>query len=430
MSLSLRAQLTILVPGAVALGIMSLAYFGAEEERRDELNDERVRGVELLESFGVSVALYVAQNDHAGLDTLVAHLYDVSRGSELLELMVVDDDARVVAHSDPEQFNTVLNDEFLNEAIRSDSPIWKIEGDALRVAAPARSALRWATVAARYSLKEAEAAAERMRRLWTGIAFIVFIAMGLVLYVGLERMVTRPIRTLQQSVRRIGEGALHSRVPPLRARELADLSEMVNRMAASLEAERANLERTVADRTRELSDANSKLQQLSVTDGLTGVFNHRRFHEALQTEFLRAGRTNRPVSVVMVDVDFFKKVNDALGHPAGDTLLREIAAALGQGLRATDMLARYGGEEFALLLPETSKTEAIQVGERVRAAVEERCNRESTKWPQRISVSVGVATFPEDGATADATLHAADQALYAAKRTGRNRVVAARSAPA
>jgi diguanylate cyclase (GGDEF)-like protein len=215
-------------------------------------------------------------------------------------------------------------------------------------------------------------------------------------------------------------------VPPLRGSELGELTNTINRMASALQHERDNLERAVTERTKELQEANARLERLAVTDGLTGVFNHRRFQEQLQAEILRSERHKRPLSVLMIDVDFFKKVNDALGHPAGDELLRRLAEVLSADLRQTDLIARYGGEEFAVLLPETSKTEAVQVAERMRQAVESQLNGEGAKWPVRITVSIGVATFPEEGPSGEQVLVAADQAMYVAKRQGRNRVIGAR----
>jgi len=156
------------------------------------------------------------------------------------------------------------------------------------------------------------------------------------------------------------------------------------------------------------------------------VFNHRRFQEQLQAELLRSERHKRPMGVLMVDVDFFKKVNDAMGHPAGDELLRRLAEVLSADLRATDLIARYGGEEFAVILPETTKSEAMQVAERMRQAVETRINSGERTWPNKVTVSIGVATFPEDGKSGEQVLTAADQAMYVAKRQGRNRVIGAR----
>jgi diguanylate cyclase (GGDEF)-like protein len=212
------------------------------------------------------------------------------------------------------------------------------------------------------------------------------------------------------------------------SKEFKELAEVVNGMAQKLAFERDNLESAVKERTAELQDANDRLEKLAVTDGLTGLYNHRRFQESLAAELKRSERSNRPLSLLMWDVDLFKRVNDAMGHPRGDELLRRLAQVLTTAKRQTDLLARYGGEEFAVLLPETSKTEAVAVAERMRAAVEQQLNFETAKWGQTVTVSGGIATWPEDGKTAEEVLIAADQALYVAKRQGRNRVIQARAA--
>ncbi len=422
--MGIRGQLALLVPGVVFVGLVGLAFAAAEYRRRDEMEDMRVRSVRVLEAVGVPVAVNVAENDMAGLDTLIAHMSQNGRYPDLIELSVLDDEARVLAHSSPERFNTLETDAFSAAAVQSDGPVWRREGDRLRIAVPAVSGLRWATVTATFSLArlEAQVAAERMRWLFAagGVAGLLALAM----FLALDRLVVRPVRRLQRVARRMGEGDLDARAPPLRGRELSELSETFNRMAAALKEQRENLERTVEQRTAELRQANQRLEKLAVTDGLTGVFNHRRFQEALAQEVLRSARNGRPMSVLMCDVDHFKRFNDSLGHPAGDELLRQLAAVLQAELRATDLLARYGGEEFAILLPETDKDEAVRVAERLRGAVESKLDP-TERLGQKVSISIGVATWQVDGQGPQALLSAADRALYAAKSRGRNRVVAA-----
>ncbi len=423
--MGIRGQLALLVPGLVAVGFVVAATVAVREQRRVELEDFRVRNEKVLTAIGVTAAVNVAQNDVGALDTLVAQLMDAYRDGDLRELAVVDDQRRVLAHSAPDQFNVVLSDEFIQEAVEADGPVWRREAQAMRIAVPAVSGIRWATVVARFSLERVEASVARARTRWILGALLLFGFIGGLTYLGLDRLVVRPVRALQQAVRRMGEGHLTTRVPPMHGRELSELSENVNRMAEALHGERQNLERTVAERTKELSEANARLERLAVTDGLTGLYNHRRFYEALHTELLRCERHKRPLGVVMLDVDFFKKVNDLLGHPAGDDLLRRLGEILSKDLRQTDLIARYGGEEFAVILPETTKAEAMQVAERMRLAVEAKAN-ETDVWKQQVTVSLGVSTFPEDGHTTEQLLSAADQALYVAKRQGRNRVVGAR----
>lgn len=425
--IGIRGQLTLLVPGVVAIALTAVAFIAVRASNRDELEEFKELNLTALEALSVTVATSVAQNDMAGLDTVVAHTAERLAPHGLLELAVIDDDARVMAHSSPEKFNRVLTDPFTQQALGSDGPTWVREGNVLRIATPATSGIRWATVTARFSLAQMEDAFAVVRRRWALGTMGLFFFIAGALFLGLNRVVIRPVRVLEHSVRRMGEGHLSTRVPSLPGREMAELSDIVNRMASALQTERENLEHTVADRTRELSEANARLERLAVTDGLTGLFNHRRFQEALHSELLRCERHKRPLAVLMLDVDFFKKVNDSMGHPAGDELLRRLAEVLGADLRQTDLISRYGGEEFAVLLPETTKAEAMQVAERMRESVELKIN-EGTRWTQRITVSVGVATFPEDGATAETVLEAADQALYVAKRQGRNKVVGAKAA--
>jgi diguanylate cyclase (GGDEF)-like protein len=423
--MGIRGQLTLLVPGIVALTLALATTLEVSRERVAAITDFRMRNEKVLEAVGVTVAVHIAQNDMGALDTLVAHLSETLKDRDLVELAVIDDQGRVLAHTDPRLFNTTVTDEFSRRAIELEGSTWRRDKDHFRIAVPAISGIRWGTVTSTFALERVEALVTRTRN-WLAVgSVLVFLVVGGLLYMGLDRLVVRPVRTLQQAVRRMGEGHLATRVPPLRGSELRELTDTINRMASQLQHERENLERTVADRTRELQEANARLERLAVTDGLTGVFNHRRFQEAMQAELLRAERHRRPVSVLMVDVDYFKKVNDAMGHPAGDELLRRLAQVLGADLRQTDLIARYGGEEFAVILPETTKSEAMQVAERMRAAVEERINEGAT-WPTRVTVSIGVATYPDDGKSGELIVSAADQAMYVAKRQGRNRVIGSR----
>jgi diguanylate cyclase (GGDEF)-like protein len=168
--------------------------------------------------------------------------------------------------------------------------------------------------------------------------------------------------------------------------------------------------------------------ELSYHDGLTGLFNRRYLEEALETEARRAARYNLPLSINMVDIDHFKAYNDAHGHTRGDDVLRTVARRLREHIRNADIIARYGGEEFVILLPMTTKAHARLVGEKLRAAIAATpIGNEGGN--ERLTISVGVATFPGDASTAVGLLQAADAALYAAKDAGRNRVEVFNDAP-
>jgi diguanylate cyclase (GGDEF)-like protein len=166
-------------------------------------------------------------------------------------------------------------------------------------------------------------------------------------------------------------------------------------------------------------------QDMAQTDGLTGLYNHRRSQELLREEVARAARYHHPLAVLMVDVDFFKHYNDAYGHPQGDTLLVSIAHILRAGVRNTDHVGRYGGEEFILILPETTGTDAYLLADRLRRVIEEARFPAGEGWVIQKTVSIGVAAFPLDARSAAEMLQKADAALYRAKHTGKNRVVMA-----
>jgi two-component system cell cycle response regulator len=166
-----------------------------------------------------------------------------------------------------------------------------------------------------------------------------------------------------------------------------------------------------------------QIARISVTDGLTGLTNFRHFREQTQREHSRARRHNDPYSVLLMDIDHFKKINDVYGHPAGDTVLREMAAIFREAVRLTDLPARYGGEEFVVFLPRTPLPEAAIVGERIREAVERKVFAAPSPMI-RCTVSVGIADYlPGTEGTEESVIGRADQALYSAKRGGRNRVV-------
>jgi len=168
-----------------------------------------------------------------------------------------------------------------------------------------------------------------------------------------------------------------------------------------------------------------RLKELSIRDGLTDLFNHRHTLERVAEEFSRVARYHESLSVLMIDLDHFKNVNDRYGHQAGDKVLRETAGVFKEGLRAVDLLGRYGGEEFLALLPHTGLTEVAGTAERLRRRLERHVFPVSEAG-LKITASIGVASYPAAGIdSADALVHAADEALYQAKQAGRNRVARA-----
>jgi diguanylate cyclase (GGDEF)-like protein len=164
-----------------------------------------------------------------------------------------------------------------------------------------------------------------------------------------------------------------------------------------------------------------QVQHLAATDSLTGLPNRETFQRSLSQEVSRAGRTGGEMSVLLLDLDHFKRINDTLGHQAGDAVLRQVATVLDESCRPFDTPARYGGEEFAVVLPNTGETEGRAAAERLRESIA------GSSIDPSVTVSIGLASFPSDGRDGDTLVRAADEALYDSKRSGRNRVTAARA---
>ncbi|WP_457599867.1 diguanylate cyclase [Hydrogenivirga sp.] len=170
---------------------------------------------------------------------------------------------------------------------------------------------------------------------------------------------------------------------------------------------------------------NVKLRDISYIDGLTGIANRRRFEDFFKREWKRAKRTRRPISVLMLDIDFFKNYNDLLGHLEGDECLKAVASTISKHIRSdVDLVARYGGEEFVVVLPDTDLKGALRVAERIRKDIEEmKVVHPGSGVSKFVTVSIGVASIePVDNLTRDVLLNMADRALYIAKKKGRNRV--------
>ncbi len=248
---------------------------------------------------------------------------------------------------------------------------------------------------------------ESRRRTNYGILVLSIIAplaalWGVMLHFGLSR----PLTELLVGVRQIASGNLGLRLPVTGNDEVGQLAQAFNRMATEVQQER------------------HKLIEQAVTDEKTKLFNFRYFTNLLRDELARAKRFGHPLSLIMLDVDNFKHYNDTNGHLLGDEVLIGVARLLRTAGRETDVVARYGGEEFAVVLPETDKPHAITVAERLRRAIEMEPFPNGEKQPLgRVSISLGVSTFPFDAEFPQDLIDTADSALYQAKETGRNRVV-------
>ncbi len=180
---------------------------------------------------------------------------------------------------------------------------------------------------------------------------------------------------------------------------------------------------TLKNKNQALESLNKAFKTLAIRDELTGLFNRRYFEEALTSEVIRATRYQRHLSVIFLDVDFFKKYNDEFGHQCGDMVLRKISRILMDSVREIDIATRYGGEEFVVILPETTKQDSYATAEKIRRAVQDSpLETIAGKPPTRLTISAGVASLRDDGMDALELIAKADQAVYRAKKAGRNAV--------
>lgn len=239
--------------------------------------------------------------------------------------------------------------------------------------------------------------------------------------------ILRPILLLYEGAKRVSAGDLDVFLPVSGRDEIAALTQAFNEMARKVREGHQSLEeaRDELSRTNEgLKAANRTLEALAITDGLTGLYNHRHFQDTIEKEIRRCERESRNLSILLCDLDHFKQYNDRFGHTEGDAALRRVSGQVMKSIRSTDMAFRYGGEELTVLLPSCTKEQAAEVAEKIRVAVAKSGTRPG-RFGGRTTVSIGVATFPEDGRVARALVDMADAALYAAKAQGRDRVVLA-----
>jgi diguanylate cyclase (GGDEF)-like protein len=249
---------------------------------------------------------------------------------------------------------------------------------------------------------------------------VLLVAVVVIILFLLNRILLEPLISLTRSANAVALGDYNVTLSTDRTDEIGQLGRAFTDMAHKVQENTQMLESRVRERTEELASANCELQIMASTDALTGLTNRRAFLELGEAELKRASRSGRWPSVFLLDLDFFKRVNDSWGHAAGDEALRHVAGILLQELREVDVVARFGGEEFIALLPETALKEAVFVAERVRQAIAAAPVRYQGQ-SIAVTASIGAANG-KIGDALDSIVGRADQALYRAKEQGRNRV--------
>jgi diguanylate cyclase (GGDEF)-like protein len=360
--------------------------------------------IDLLQTIGTEMALMIENADLRKKTELQAHRLDqaiiaLEKISQALTAVTVGTDnlLRAVAHATSE----ILDVPYASLHLRK--PSWRQQFSDVIVGATTRRELA--------AIRQGgEVAAQRVVRPEQVLELDLVDERGDPLAstrrIGLQRTVAVPMCLGGEIV---GVLAVHMKEPrPLERSEIRVLQTLANQAVIAIEN----------------AAAYEHTKQLATTDAMTGVANHRELETYLERELQRARKAKEPLAIIMCDVDHFKQINDTVGHPAGDAVLRHLTKQiLVPAIRPKDLVARYGGDEFVLVLRGADSRAAVLVAERIRRTVANQAVLLDGKAVSNLSLSLGIAVFPRDGDTREALVQAADQALYVAKRSGRNRVV-------
>ncbi|MBL0038710.1 MAG: diguanylate cyclase [Nitrosomonadales bacterium] len=271
------------------------------------------------------------------------------------------------------------------------------------------------TVVAERDRADVYAAWVDLRNLYLALVCTIVLVVTAVAF-RMGRSIVTPLQHLINAANSIADGDLDVRLPVTRNDEFGHLTQIFNQMADKLRHSHAE----VVAKNKAMQQQNQLLETLSITDGLTGLYNRSKLDVILKDELARFKRNQRPFAVLMMDIDYFKTLNDSYGHIAGDEVIAAVAKILSQSIRSVDYAARYGGDEFIIIMVETTADMALKMAERIRSQVND-MRYSANGQIVSVTVSIGVVQCQQSDATPTAVFARADSALYEAKRAGRNR---------
>lgn len=273
----------------------------------------------------------------------------------------------------------------------------------------------WVMIA---EMKKAHAYADivLLRRITAGLVSGLMLCIGLTGYVFGQNLV-RPLRRLSREAASVASGNLEVDIPVIGLSEVSYLTQVFNHMVANLRRGREEISKA----HNSLLETNKVLHRLSITDDLTGLDNRKHIMDQFGNEITRAKRCSQSLAILMIDIDYFKRINDTYGHQTGDAVICRLAESLLGSIRECDHVGRYGGEEFLMILPDSSVRIGSALAECIRQSVSQ-LQIANDAGTISLTVSIGVAGFPDDGEDVESLLRSADKALYHAKNNGRNRV--------
>ncbi|MBL92405.1 MAG: hypothetical protein CMH56_11420 [Myxococcales bacterium] len=412
---------TLIMGASLATGLFVLNQIEIQNQKQE--NTQRVGA--LLASLSAPVAFSLVQGRIPDLDNLMDQLLERKEDFNLSHVALFDHQGLLVGQTGTPPSPHALPKAFIEKAVAANGSVIapNAQGYPLRISMPVETGIRWATLVATLDWNSIQQSiAQREKRISLTIVALALIAL-ITLLMSINRWVLAPVVAVAKVAQKFAEGDLSARIHLPGAGEITRLARVLNMAGERLSRQKELLEQEVAKRTDDLKRANERLEKLAITDGLTGLYNHRYFQEMLIAEVQRQRRGGSSFSLIMLDVDHFKKFNDEHGHPAGDEILHTMGEILSENVRETDLVARYGGEEFVILLRFADHDDAVQVAEKLRHSIEGAYFSDVHGTPRfRCTASLGVATWPEHAKHARPLIEIADQALYQSKRLGRNRI--------
>jgi diguanylate cyclase (GGDEF)-like protein len=412
-ALSMRAKLTVLIGGLIVVMTGFFYSFAVYQTTREIKISAIVKGEAIADALRGEVSYALQAGSYPNLNFTFRRL--ASNRNDIAYVFLLGPLGDVLAHSEPDLVGRKFLDPLSRRALAANTSRVQFESRDLDgqgviselcdVSIPILlHGKRAATLRIGVSLTESLLANGPRIRSRMALFALPFACLSILIAMKLADSFTRPLRRLAQAASEVSRGNYDVQLPLNRQDELGEVAQAFNTMA------------------QHLKENFAKVSDMANRDGLTGLYNSRFFQEELTRELDRSRRTGRAVSLLIFDADFFKRVNDHYGHPMGDQILQHISHIAHSVLRGYDVLARYGGEEFIAMLTETSGSQAMLLGERLRKIVEQKPYVTEEGDVIKVTISVGVASAhaPFDRKE---LISEADQALYRAKETGRNKVV-------
>lgn len=422
-----RLWVAAALPALLAVALLVVGFMERYNREFSAALQDRARAS--AEQLAGAAAFPLFAGDQAALQRIADSA--VAADSQLLAVAFFDAENRLMVHagqvSAPWQALLTAPQSFRPNDMVMLAPVQRFEAlerDVFDMGfeslSPVRSVRSGGQVALLVSLKSLDH--QRRDLLWWALT-ISALGLGLagLLSSLIASSVTRPIDHISEVVAGIGEGRLDTRASEVQSGVLATLATGINAMAGQVATNQAHMQHMIDRATEALKRQKESAERMARTDALTGLANRRSFAEQADNEVSRALRYQHTLSLVMVDIDHFKDVNDTHGHQAGDAVLVQVVQVLQSQVRDVDLVGRWGGEEFVVLLPNSSAQQAVQMANRMRQAVEN-TDIVLDGLSLHCTVSMGVAELDPHTPTLAALVSRADAAMYQAKRNGRNRV--------